>query len=204
MKRVQRQPESDRFDVDVRQPGQRYLATNPAPTSEQFKRHAYWSRATTDMQHAYRGICAYTSMYMIYPESVDHFKPKSLYPSLAYEWGNLRLCRGKVNVSKGSNTHLLDPFEIQDDWFVLDLPSCLIRAAPGLSPDVHRGVNDTINCLRLNSDDSYVQERCNMLVSYADGEINFDFLERRYPFLASEINRQGVRNTLSSLFKRLH
>jgi len=185
----------------VRKPGAAFLACNPAPTGKEFKKHAYWNKAASDLYTEYSGICAYTAMHMVYPESVDHFKPKSKYPALAYEWNNLRLCRGRVNVSKGDNDHLLDPFEVENTWFRLELPSCLIKAAPGLAHDIKVKVNSTLNTLRLNSDDSLVQERCNILLAYARKHISKEFLAERYPFLAFQIAHQGVDDALAAIFK---
>ncbi|WP_313808926.1 hypothetical protein, partial [Sphingobium sp.] len=134
--------------------------------------------------------------------SVDHFHPKAIHPNLAYEWNNFRLSSGRVNSSKGNQTDILDPFEVQNDWFFIDIPSCLLRANPALNHDVRVKVSHTINSLRLNQDDNYVQERCNILIEYAREDVTFNFLERRYPFLAKEVHRQGITQAgLRDLFR---
>ena len=201
MIKIALRPEPGTYNATVRQPGQKFLSSNPAPSGRDFKRHAYWNRAANDLYSEYSGICAYTSMHMVYPETIDHFKPKSKYPNLAYEWNNLRLCRGWVNVSKGDNEHVLDPFEVENTWFKLELPSCLIKAAPGLSHEIKVKVNNTVNTLRLNSDDSLVQERCNILIAYARNQISQAFLAERYPFLAFQVAHQGVEPRLQAIFK---
>lgn len=202
MIRVAVAPEYPDFDTQVRKPGAAFLVTCPAPTSEQFKKKAFWSRAAKELHAAYRGICAYTAMYLPEQGSVDHFLPKTAHPNLAYEWDNFRLASGRVNSSKGHNTEILDPFSIDDDWFHLDIPACLMRPNPALEKPIRAQVSGTINTLRLNQDDNYVQERCNILIEYAQGDITLGFLERRYPFLAKEVARQQLGpNDLKALFK---
>lgn len=202
MIRVTPKPEYPSFDIDVRSPGAAFLATCPAPTSEQFRKKNFWSRAARELHAAYSGVCAYTAMYLPERGSVDHFLPKAIHPHLAYEWSNFRLAGGRVNNSKGDLTDILDPFEVQDDWFYMDVPACLLKPNPNLDKDLRSRITGTINSLRLNQDDNYVQERCNILMEYARGEVTMGFLERRYPFLAKEVNRQGLgQQSLKDLFK---
>ncbi len=189
------------FDAQVRQPGKTFLEATPSPTSAQFKRKNYWTRSLAELHAAYSGICAYTSMYLPDRGSVDHYWPKTAYPELAYEWSNFRLANGRINSTKGNSLDVLDPFDIGDDWFCLDIPSCLIRANAELGRAVTLRINRTINSLRLNSDDTHVQERCNILIALAKGDVMYQFLEQRYPFLAREIDRQGLRDQLAAIFK---
>ncbi len=141
-------------------------------------------------------------MYLPEQGSVDHFLPKTTHPRLAYEWSNFRLASGRVNNSKSNLSGILDPFQIQDDWFYMDLPACLLRPNPALEKPLRKQIANTINSLRLNQDDNYVQDRCNILLDYARGDVSIGFLERRYPFLAREVIRQGFdRQLLKELFK---
>lgn len=202
MIRVAPMPEYPGFDADVRQPGGAFLATCPQPNSEQFKKKAFWGRAAKNLWAAYNGICAYTAMYLPDQGSVDHFHPKTSFPELAYEWSNFRLASGRVNNSKGNTTHILDPFQIEDDWFHMDIPACLIKANATLQNPKKGEVTQTINSLRLNQDDNYVQERCSILIEYAREEITLGFLQRRYPFLAKEVERQNLdQAALRNIFR---
>ena len=56
-------------------------------------------------------------------KTVEHFKPKDLHPGLAYDWDNYRLVCGLLNSRKRVNETILDPFEIEDGWFLLHFPS---------------------------------------------------------------------------------
>ncbi len=195
------QPEYQEFDTAVRKPGKRYLRRNPRPSAREFSRHSYWKKAAGELHEAYSGCCAYTSMYMGETGTVDHFLPKSKFPLLAYEWKNYRLSRPKINHRKGDVEDLIDPFRVKTGWFELDLPSCLVRAGRGLSGELRRRVISTIDTLQLNADDRMVQERCDLLVHLAVGDITLGFLERRYPFLAVEVKRQRVVGRLSAIFR---
>ncbi len=192
------QPEPQGFDTSVRQRGNAFFAANPGAP----KLPKYWKSAADDLYAAYRGICAYTCMYFVAPGSVDHFLPKSRRPDLAYEWSNYRLAIAQVNSYKGESTDVLDPFVVQDDWFVLDFPSCLVRAAYGLSSALTEQIEKTVKVLKLNDADHFVQERCNVAIDFLNGHFSFDFLSRRYSFLAGEIQRQGGKDVLSAIFKR--
>ncbi|MXO55292.1 HNH endonuclease family protein [Pontixanthobacter gangjinensis] len=202
MIRIAHKPEYPDFDAQVRQPGATFLANCPNPSSAQYRKKNYWSRAAPELHAAYSGICAYTAVYLPQQGSVDHFRPKSAFPQLAYEWSNFRLASGRVNSAKGSKAEVLDPFEIEDDWFHLDIPECLMRANAALPRETRVRINATINSLRLNDDDHYAQDRCNILMEYASGDVTLGFLHRRYPFLAKEVERQGLEpDDLRGLFR---
>ena len=194
------QQEYAEFDIQVRQPGARFLADNPNPTSKDFKSKNFWSRASKPLHHAYSGICAYTAMYIM-DGSVDHYLPKVGNPLEAYEWRNFRLANPKVNNSKGDSIGVIDPFVVGDDWFRIDLPSCLIVPHPTLAKAVRISVNSTINILGLNREDTFVDERSDILQTYGRDEVSLDFLERRYPFLAREVVRHGGRDRIREVFK---
>jgi hypothetical protein len=140
-------------------------------------------------------------MYLPDKGTVDHFLPKTSHPHLAYEWNNFRLASGRVNNSKGNLTTIIDPFHVQDDWFYMDVPACLLRPNPALERALRTQINGTINTLRLN-DEHYAQERCSILIDYAASDLSLNFLERRYPYLAKEVKRQNLeRETLKLLFR---
>jgi len=71
-----------------------------------------------------------------------------------------------------------------------------------LGAEVRRRINATINILQLNADDSLVQERCDLLVDLADGNVTLKFLDRWYPFLSQEVRRQDIGNDLPVIFSR--
>jgi hypothetical protein len=196
-------PEPAGFDANVRRPGRAFLKTNPTPTNDDFKGHTHWKWAANELYEAYRRLCAYSCMYIPMPSgTIDHFLPKIKRPDQAYEWNNFRLALHRINTYKGNRTDVLDPFTVGDGWFILDFPSCLVRAGSGLTPEQKQSVETTIDALRLNDDDSFVQERCDVMMMFAQGDVFLPFLEKRYPFLAAEVVRQGIQSTAASIFKK--
>lgn len=202
MIRVHARPEYPGFDREVRQKGLQFLKSCPTPNSNDFRKHNYWTTAVRELYAAYDHLCAYTTRELVHTGSVDHYKPKSKYPELAYEWSNYRLARQIVNNRKGETEDVIDPFVVGDGWFILDLPSCLIKPGNGISREIRKAVNATINILGLNRDDRLVEERCKLLVELADGEITLGYLERHYPFLSTEVRRQQVYESLKKIFAR--
>lgn len=200
---VQEQPEPPDFAAKVRNPGQAFLRRVPHPTSRQFERH--WRNAADDLHAAYNGICAYSAHWIprdVTRETVDHYIPKHLDPQLAYEWSNFRLCSEKMNNYKDNFTDVVDPFCIKDGWFTIDFATFFIEAESSLPQYLIDAIEATITRLRLNDDDQLVQERANLVQLYADDDVSFDFLERRYPFIAYELNRQGLKDTIKTRLRK--
>ncbi|MEW5816718.1 MAG: hypothetical protein AB1798_15160 [Spirochaetota bacterium] len=197
---ITRQPEPKNFDRLVRKPGKKFLRNTPNPTNKDWKNNRYWQAVTVELYNAYKGICSYSGEWISRPGSVDHFIPKRRNPYLAYEWDNYRLSSPKLNNYKGDKEGITDPFAIDFGWFVLEFPSCLIKPGLGLSTDEKRMVQYTIDVLKLNDGDDLVQNRCNILVYYAHGDISFKFLSERYKFIAAELQRQGLVETAKDMF----
>jgi hypothetical protein len=189
---VTAQPEPADFAATVRTPGQTFLRRIPHPTREEFRRKNFWRDALPQLKAAYNSICAYSSCWVPNNCSVDHFQPKSTHPHLAYEWSNYRLAHDRINSNKGDSTDVLDPFHIQLGWFILDTASLWVKPEPSLPQNILDAVQRTIDVLRLN-DDTWVEMRFAVFREYLDREIMLGFVERRYPFIAAEINRQGVQ-----------
>jgi hypothetical protein len=191
-------PEPAAFDEAVRTPGTAFLQNNPATA----KLPRFWRQIATQLHTSYAGICAYTAMYITPPGSVDHFLPTSLYRQLAYEWSNYRLASSQVNSYKGHSIDVIDPFLVRPGWFTIDFPSCLIRPAANLQAATMEQIQRSIDVLRLNSADHFVQERCDIVIEFIDGHLSPEFFGRRYPLLAIEVERQGGRDALRPVFKR--
>lgn len=197
------QPEPPTFNDAVRLPGITFLGNTPHPSSKEFTKHNYWKNSITNLYLAYKRICAYSCTPIWHESSatVDHYLAKSLRPDLACEWGNFRLARYKLNKYKDANQNIIDPFAVQDNWFTVDFPSCLIKPATGLNPDIHSSIVESIKILKLNDDDELVNERATRMIEFTQGEINLTWLQRYYPLLAKEIVRQEIQNKLQEIFK---
>lgn len=193
--RVTQQPEPAGFNTTVRVPGNLFLRRlRRAPTSDEWRKNGHWKYCLADLQTAYRDVCAFTACWVSDSASVDHFMAKSTHPNLAYEWSNYRLASQKVNSKKG-NAVVLDPFTIDDAWFVLDFASSMVRPAKGLPTQVEAQVRNTITVLGLN-DAGWVRVRFTVLRQYVLSHVAFEHLRQFYPFIARELERQALKDTI--------
>jgi uncharacterized protein (TIGR02646 family) len=201
---VQPHPEPANFDLKVRQPGQRFLSSNPHPRD--WTNQEYWREVNGEFHELYGGICAYCAHWMsrdVSISTIDHYQPKSRRPDLAYDWSNFRLAAPRYNSRKGTHQDVLDPFLIQEDWFVLEIPSLMVRPNAVLPPKIADQVQKTIDRLRL-CDQISVKARLDWIGPFRDGDCSIRLLERRAPFLAYELKRQGLddANLLRQRFKQ--
>ena len=179
------------FDERVRQPGLQALARGDNPLPD------YWRRCLDDLYQLYEGICAYACVYI--PKvtggrSVEHFAPKSKHRNDAYEWQNYRLVCSVMNSRKREFEDVLDPFEVEDGWFRLQLTTMKVLPNTTLPQDIKNAIADTIRRLKLNQSDC-IEARSNYYVEYISGEdpLPFRLLKRWSPFVAMEVERQGLR-----------
>jgi hypothetical protein len=220
---VERQPEPQPpdfdFDGEVRQPGLSALAelTGQAPTVRRpgprirkqverledlspqlLRQYDYWTRALGALHKAYRGICAYSCFYIepIAGPTVDHFVAiTSAAPREAYEWNNYRLACSLMNAGKNAFADVLDPFDVRDGWFVLNLDTFEVEPAKDLEAELKKRVDDTCKRLKLNSPECKNMRRrwFNMYWVPRDPSrpVPLWFFEEHAPFLAREMRRQG-------------
>jgi hypothetical protein len=150
------------------------------------------ARDGPELHEAYGGICAYSCHWIPYDtgaDTVEHFLPKDTYPLEAYEWANYRLVCATLNGRKGVYEDVLDPFFIQNGWFVIDFPSMLIQSENTLrAPDRER-VKATIIRLGLNDEGTCLKSRVKWLEEYRSDHISLDYLRGHAPFIVREIRR---------------
>lgn len=211
MIRVTSAPVPPRFESEVRQPGLRAIAervgkapASPRRAGKRFKVSAtreedihpddlpsYWTKALDDLMTAYGRICAY-SCFRIHPvtgaRSVDHMAAKSRAWDKVYEWSNYRLASTRLNARKREFGDVLDPVEVQDGWFELELAGFLVKPAQGLDATTGDLVQATINRLGLND---FRQDRARDAEYYWSGDVSLRVLMEESPFVAKELRRQG-------------
>jgi hypothetical protein len=210
MIRVHLAPEPSTFDAEVRQPGLNALAelvgepsrvrTGPKRPKIADRREdirskdfpTYWREALPDLLTAYHRICAYTALYIhriTGAQSVDHMAAKSSHWRDVYEWNNYRLACARVNSRKGVKSPL-DPFEIEDGWFELELVDYQVIPGAGVQEPLRTQVRATIHDLHLN-DPNQCLARADYADEYLARHTTLDYLERRAPFVARELRRQN-------------
>lgn len=212
MIRVEPAPEPADFDSKVRQPGLRAIAEmtgSPglprrrgrprevvAASPDGIPAHKFppfWTAALPELLEGYGRVCAYMSFYIervTGAASVDHLLPKSVDWREIYEWRNYRLACSLMNSRKNDYQDVLDPFEIEDGWFRLELVGYQVIPAHGLPAVIHEQVQATIDRLKLN-DYECLKLREEYAEDYYRGNISFGHLEQRAPFLAREIEIAG-------------
>ena len=191
---IKPQPEPDDFDEKVRKEGKYFLSKVPNPKTKDWKNRDYWRRSLRDLYDACNHICAYSAQWIPYDTgspAVDHFIPKTVKPELAYEWDNFRLICSKINTNKGIKKEIIDPFFLPADSFILDFPSMLIKPNSNLLEPLKERVVYTIKELKLN-EETWELGRSDKLIDYCNQVYPFDYLKRRYPFIAYELERQGL------------
>ena len=200
------QPEPASFNEEVRLPGTAFLLITSNPTTKEFKKAEHWRKALKDLYSSYNEVCAYTSTWIpsLSNLSVEHYIPKSIIPNLAYEWDNFRLAFSKINSRKWKFLDVVDPFGIPNNSFILEFPSLLIKPGPGLNDLLRKRVISTIKRLKLNDDDACVKNRADWLLPYCRNEFTFDYLRRKAPFLAYELDRQGLIEGIREIMLGTH
>ncbi len=97
---------------------------------------------------------------------------------------------------------MLDPFRLQPDWFTLVFPGLLVKPGAHLSTSERQAVLDTIRRLQLNDDEPLINTRLRWVLEYCDSHIDFDYLKRMAPFIAYEIERQNLQDTVSRMYRK--
>lgn len=192
-------PEPANFEVKVRQPGMLFLSTHAVrPIKQEFWRGKdYWREVLDDMSTLYDSICSYCSTWIKHStgvHSIDHFLSKNKHPDLAYEWSNYRYSSMRFNSRKSSNI-IADPFKVGINWFIIDFSTQIIKPNPDkqvLTDAQRKLVSDTIETLKLNDDKKLMDERVFYYDQYIKRQITFSYLKRVAPFIAYEIDRQGL------------
>ena len=148
------------------------------------------------MLNSYNRLCAYVSLYIEHATgspSVDHVIPKSKAWDKIYEWSNYRLACALINSRKSNVDIVLDPFEIQDGLFALEFVEFQVKVGAMAVGELEAKASDTIEKLGLNLPDCCKARRA-YFESYKSQHIRLDYLERRAPFIARELRRQGRLN----------
>jgi uncharacterized protein (TIGR02646 family) len=191
------QPEPPSFDAKVRQKGRAWMQANHFDPAQPFppktKIKPYWTDCLSDLHTAYSGICAYMCVYIdkvTGAKTVDHFAAKSKATAQeAYEWQNYRLVCALMNSRKNDFSDVLDPFQMSDSTFTLDLLSGRIAANPQHQDAVL--AEQAIKRLNLNHSEC-CELRVQWFQDYFAKRIASDYLKQKSPFVWQEAERQGL------------
>lgn len=212
MIRVTPAPAPPHFDQEVRIPGLRAIAelvgeNPPSPRRGPKRRKVaerreeipadafppFWQKVLPDLAEKYQRLCAYSCLYIervTGGASVDHRVAKSRAWDQVYEWSNYRLSCALMNSRRKDAATVLDPFEVEDGWFALELVGYQLVPGPGATDAIRGRIEETIRALRLN-DAICRKNREEYAEDYLAGLIPFSYLQRRAPLIARELRRQG-------------
>jgi hypothetical protein len=186
MIRVVRPKPPASFEAEVRAPGRKALL---GPRDRELP--PYWRKALPALQRAFDSRCGYSAM-LDRSGTVDHFVPRAAARTLAYEWSNLRYASHWINASKGDQLDVLDPFEIEDDWFEILLPSLQLVATKRVPPSMRARVQSCLEKLPIRDDERVVRQRRAWLHEYDQGLISLEALRAYAPLIATAVEKRDT------------
>ena len=165
------------FHEEARKPGNQWLDNNP----DAKRPRDFWSRFKIDLAEGFRNLCAYTVTHEPIG-TVDHFISFHQDKSLAYEWDNYRFASGWINSSKKTADDLiLDPFEVEDDWFEIHLPSLQMRLTGNIPEEYRAKAEYTLKRLHLQNDPRVIRPRRIWYQMYQEKKLNLEGLREVAP-----------------------
>ena len=184
------------FDRRCAEPGRNWLAANP----DARRPHDYWSVFKPQLADAFANLCAYSAMYEPVG-TVDHFVSWNEDRSKAYEWTNYRFAAGWINSSKSKvpSHRILDPFEVEEGYFEILLPSLQMVVASGVPRSMRDRCEFVLNRLHLRDDERVMRQRREWYRMYQDGELDLEGLEKKAPLIAAAIRKQVAGKPLARL-----
>jgi hypothetical protein len=179
-------PEPPEFDQNARQKGNAWLSRNVDSAK---RLPDYWSTFKPALADGFGGLCGYTAMYEPVG-TVDHYLSRKQRRDMIYEWSNYRFASGWINSSKQElDTQVLDPFEVEDDWFELQLPDLQLVLTDRVPPEIYERAAFTLERLHLRDDERVIRQRRAWYELFLEGEITLVGLERKAPLLARAIRK---------------
>jgi hypothetical protein len=143
------------FNANCRQPGAAWLAAHQAEDPHQ--QSHWWSRFQPDLARHFNYRCGWLATSIELDGIVEHWLscgPRQGTPSphahLAFEWTNYRYATGVINALKGTlDNQILDPCEVQPDWFEVLLPSFELVPTVNIPDPFKARAGTTIDKLHL-------------------------------------------------------
>jgi len=121
--------------------------------------------------------------------TVDHFLSCREHRDLAYEWNNYRFASQWINSSKQSaDDQVLDPFNVEDDWFEILLPSLQLVVTNSVPPEHRERAEYTLSRLHLRDDERVIRQRAEWYRMYREGELSLEGLRRKAPLIARAVD----------------
>lgn len=174
------------FAEKVEGPGAAWLAEHASGRPKDL-----WSPFKPQLAEAFRSLCAYSAMYEPVG-TVDHFVSCDEDRSTAYDWANYRFASGWINSSKNNlvSSTIFDPFEVEDGWFEILLPSLQLVATDRVPDAMRERANFVLKRLHLRDDERVIRQRREWYRMYQDNELTLEGLRTKAPLIAAAVTRQ--------------
>ena len=88
-----------------------------------------------------------------------------------------------------ADNEVLDPHEVEDGWFEIELPSLQLRLTDRVPAELRAKAEFTLRRLHLGDDERIVRQRSEWYRMYLDGELNLDGLRKKAPLIAQAVKR---------------
>jgi hypothetical protein len=188
MIRVPRKKAPRGFKRDVADPGRAWLAVHPGVTTGL---PPFWSKVRGKLIEAFEHRCAYTAMWLSHDGEIDHFVSIDEDRRQAYRWNNLRYSSGWLNSSKQGlrSGLLLDPCEVEDDWFEIELPSLRLEVTVACPEPVRPRAEFMLARLRLRDGEQVMRSRRAFYEHYLSGRASLEYLDDLAPLIARAIRK---------------
>ena len=191
MIRVARVAAPAQFRQKCRVPGESWLAANP----DAKRPRDYWSQFKPVLADGFSSRCGYSAMYEPVG-SVDHFKSWDNHRQLAYDWSNFRYAAEWMNKSKQTaDDDVLDPYEVQDDWFEISLPDLQMSVTDRVPTAKRARAEYTLIRLHLRDDERVIRQRRTWFAMFEEGKLTLDGLKAVAPLVAAAVSKAAVAAT---------
>ncbi len=182
---VDRPPEPSDFHAKVRNPGLAWRILNSDKTPKDF-----WTRCKNELAEGFLYLCGYCAMFVpVKDGQVEHYLSKSRYPEKAYEWDNYRYASPKVNQWKSDSNEILDPFEVEDGWFEVQLSSLQLIATKQLPDTKQPLAKSTLTRLRLGTGEDLIKERRAYYREFLKGDCTLRHLSAKAPLIERAVKK---------------
>ena len=188
MIRVAPVPEPPDFDAKVRRPGRAWLRQSPALQRPK----DLWSPFRHALAVGFAHRCGYTAMFDP-AGSVDHYLSVKNERERAYEWSNYRYSQEWLNKSKRNvDERVLDPYEVEDGWFEVLLPSLQLVVTSKVPPAERARAAYTLTRFHLRDDERVLRQRREWYRMYLDQELTLGGLRKKAPLIADAVEKQAA------------
>jgi hypothetical protein len=181
--------EPPEFDAQCRKRGLEWLQHNPNAV----RPRDFWGPFKSKLADGFRYLCAYSAIYEPVG-TVDHYISCAEDISKAYEWSNYRYAAAWINSCKQNvqSSLILDPFEVNDEWFEIILPSLQLVISQNTPESVKAKAEYTLERLHLRDDERILRQRNAWYQSYCQGKLTLEGLRAFAPLIARAVEKSQL------------